>query len=172
MRLIDKSAQGVEMSDTLNPGIAPANELERRRLAARRIVLSLMVLTAGLSLAARLGRSHFTLRESQGLDTLVKISIVFGLVGVVWRRARLAATRLQNIGVLKGSEGLLQALEQTTLQVAILGAIIPIIGFVASVLTANDYYAYGTGLIGLFVQLCCYPLQQSWQRVLTTFAPN
>src|SRR5215472_1917724 len=160
------------MADSVNAATAQVTELERRRRGALRIVLSLMVLTVLLSLAAWLGKSRFSPRESQGLDTLVKISIVFGLLGVVWRRARLASTRLQNIGTLKGTEGLLQALEQTTLQVAILGAIIAIIGFVATVLSANDYYAYGTGLVGLFVLLCSYPLQHSWQRVLKTFGPQ
>lgn len=45
-------------------------------------------------------------------------------------------------------------------------------GFIAMLLTGNDFYTYGAGLVGLAVLLYCYPTRSSWVRTLQQFALN
>jgi hypothetical protein len=78
--------------------------------------------------------------------------------------------RLQDIAALNGASGLLQTLEKTTLQVALLGSVIAVIGFVATVLTGNDFYTYGAGLVSFAVLLYVYPTRKSWVRTLRQFS--
>ena len=78
--------------------------------------------------------------------------------------------RLQDVVALKGTPGLLATLERTAIQVALLGAVIAVFGFTATLMTGNDFFAYGAGLVGLVVQLNCYPSRLHWQQTVTRFA--
>ena len=130
-----------------------------------------MALTVGLSLAAFVGHNHFRQRESSNLDIAVRITILtFGLGSIALRRTKFSVMRLQDVTALAGVSGLLKTLQKTTLQVAALGTVIAIFGFVATVLTGNDFYAYGGGIVAIVVLLYCYPSLSSWQRAVTRFA--
>jgi hypothetical protein len=65
---------------------------------------------------------------------------------------------------------LLKTLEKTTLQVALIAASLSILGFVATLLTANDFYTYGAGLIAVVILVYCYPTKTSWIRTIQRFA--
>jgi hypothetical protein len=65
---------------------------------------------------------------------------------------------------------LLKTLEKTTLQVALIGAALSVLGFVATLMTGNDFYTYGAGLIAVVILLYCYPTRTSWQRTVLRFA--
>ena len=78
--------------------------------------------------------------------------------------------RLQDIAALDGPSGLLRVLERTTLQVAFLGEAIAAIGFIATLMTGNDFYTYGAGLVSVAVLLYSYPTRTSWQRTLRLFS--
>jgi len=151
----------------------PANaqaELTHRHRTAVLTVRVLIALTVALSVAAFLGRSHFSPRENPALDMSVRITIlIFGLGSVVLRRTRFSAMRLQDIAALRGISGLLGTLQRTTLQVALLGVLIAVFGFSATLMTGNDFYSYGAGLVGLVVLLYCYPTRTSWQQAVTKF---
>jgi hypothetical protein len=77
--------------------------------------------------------------------------------------------RLQDIAGLAGVSGLLKALEKTTIQLALLGAAIASIGFVATLMTGNERYTYWAGAIAVIVFVYCYPTRQSWLRALYRF---
>jgi len=94
------------------------------------------------------------------------------LGAVALRRTKFAAMRLQDIGALKGASGLLITLQRTTLQVAGLGIVIALVGFIATLVSANDFYAYGAGLVAVAVLLYCYPTRTSWERALLRFVPS
>jgi hypothetical protein len=79
--------------------------------------------------------------------------------------------RLQDIGGLKGTTGLLITLEKTTLQLALLGAGIAALGFIGTLMTGNDVYTYWAGLIAIVVLVYCYPSKKAWQRTVEQFAP-
>jgi hypothetical protein len=112
-------------------------------------------------------------KNNPSLDIAVRITIlIFGLGAVALRRTKFAAMRLQDIGALKGASGLLITLQRTTLQVAGLGTVIALVGFIATLMTANDFYAYGASLVAVAVLLYCYPTRTSWERALLRFVPS
>jgi hypothetical protein len=148
-------------------------ELIRRHKATAQTVGALLVLTLILALMAFLGKSLFRHQDNSSLDITLRITIlIFGLGSVVLRRTRFSAMRLQDIAALKGTSGLLATLERTTLQVALLGAAIVVFGFIATLLTGNQFYAYGAGLVGFVVLLYCYPTRTSWQLAIQKFAAD
>jgi hypothetical protein len=147
-------------------------ELDRRHKSTRTTVLALLIGVLLLCALAYVSKRFLTPQNNPSLDIAVRITIlIFGLGAVALRRTKFAAMRLQDIAGLKGPIGLLITLQRTTLQVALLGTIIGVVGFVATLLTANDFYAYGAGLVSVFVLLYCYPTRLAWQRALRRFSP-
>ena len=147
-------------------------ELIRRHKAAWTTVVGLLIATILLSIVAFLCRSFLRQQQNPPLDIALRIVILsFGLGSIALRRTRFAAMRLQDIGGLRGASGLLSTLEKTTLQLAFLGAAIAAVGLIATLLTGNDSYTYGAGLVAVAVLLYCYPTRTSWQRTLQQFAP-
>jgi hypothetical protein len=158
-----------------NPTEAKGNnnfELERRHKATRTTVIALLVGVVLLCVLAYVSKRFLIPKSNPSLDIAVRITIlIFGLGAVALRRTKFGAMRLQDIGALKGASGLLITLQRTTLQVAALGTVIALVGFVATLITANDFYAYGAGLVAVAVLLYCYPTRTSWQRAMLRFAP-
>lgn len=148
-------------------------ELARRHKAAATTVKSLLVGVVLLSLLALVCKRFLIPRNNPSLDIAVRISIlIFGLGAIALRRTQFANMRLQDIAALRGPSGLLITLERTTLRVAFLGAAIAIIGFVATLMTANDFYSYGAGLVAVCVLWYCYPVRTSWEQALRRFSPD
>jgi membrane protein YdbS with pleckstrin-like domain len=145
-------------------------ELARRHKAAATTVLGLLVATVLLSVVAFLARPYFTEQPNVVLDMAVRIVIlILGLGAVVWRRTKFQTMRLQDITGLSGITGLLKTLEKTTIQLALLGAAIASIGFMATLMTGNERYTYWAGAIAVIVFIYCYPTRQSWLRALYRF---
>jgi len=133
-------------------------------------VLGLLVATVLLSVLAFLAKPYFTEKPNVVLDMAVRIVIlVLGLGAVVWRRTKFQTMRLEDIAGLAGVSGLLKTLEKTTIQLALLGAAIAIIGFIATLMTGNERYTYWAGAISVIVFVYCYPTKQSWLRALYRF---
>lgn len=146
-------------------------ELARRHKAAATTVLGLLVATVLLCIVAFLSRKFLVLRDNPSLDIAVKITIViFGLGAIALRRTRFSTMRLQDIGGLGGAHALLKTFEKTTLQVALIGAALTVIGFTGTLLTGDPFYTYRAGLIAIVILLYCYPTRTSWQRTILRFA--
>ena len=159
--------------ETSTQSIASASELDRRHKATRTTVISLLLGVVLLCVLAYVSKRFLIPKNNPSLDIAVRITIlIFGLGAVALRRTKFSTMRLQDIGALKGASGLLITLQRTTLQVAGLGTVIALIGFIATLLTANDFYAYGAGLVAVAVLLYCYPTRTSWERSLLRFAPS
>jgi hypothetical protein len=121
-----------------------------------------------LSIVSFLGRDYFKQQQNPTLDIALRIAILMlGLGAVVLRRTRFSTMRLQDIGALQGSTGLLATLEKTTIQLALMGAAIAVLGVVDSLVTENYYWA---GLIAIVVLIYCYPTRRSWIRTVQLFA--
>ena len=147
------------------------SELLSRHKAAARTVIGLLIGTVLLCLIAYLSKRFVTPQNNPSLDIGVRITImIFGLGSIVLRRTRFATMRLQDIGALGGPSALLRTLEKTTLQVALIGAVLSVLGFVATLMTGNDFYTYGAGIIAIVVLLYCYPTKTSWIRTIQRFA--
>src|SRR5688572_30865618 len=150
-----------------------ASELDRRHKATRTTVISLLFGVALLCVLAYVSKRFLIPKNTPSLDIAVRITIlIFGLGAMALRRTKFSTMRLQDIGALKGATGILITLQRTTLQVAVLGALIAVVGFVATFLTGNPFYSYGAGLVSLAVLLYCYPVRTSWEKAIKRFAPG
>ena len=131
-----------------------------------------MVASILLAIAAYISKSFLRQQHNPSLDIALRITIlIFGLGSIVLRRTRFSTMRLQDIGAISGASGLLRTLEKTTIQVALIGAAISAMGFIATLLTGNDFYTYGATLVAVFVMLYCFPTLSSWRRTLEQFGP-
>lgn len=147
------------------------SELTRRHAATARTVKSLLVGVVLLCVLALVSKRFLTQRSNPSLDITVRISIlIFGLGAIALRRTQFANLRLQDIAALQGSSGLLITLQRTTLRVAILGAVIAVIGFVGTLMTGNDFYTYGAGLVAVAVLWYSYPIRTSWEQAVKQFS--
>ncbi|HEX7774526.1 MAG TPA: hypothetical protein VF435_19025 [Pyrinomonadaceae bacterium] len=146
-------------------------ELARRHKAAATTVLGLIVATVLLAVVAFLARPYLTPQDSSTINMAVRIVILFlGIGAVVWRRTKFQPMRLQDIFGLAGVSGLLKTLERTTIQLAVLGAAIASIGFIATLVTGNEWYTYLACAVAVLVFVYCYPTKSSWLRTLYRFS--
>ena len=149
------------------------SELARRHKTTATTVLSLLVAVVLLCVLAFVSKKFLTQRNNPSLDIAVRISIlIFGLGAIALRRTQFAKMRLQDIAALRGASGLMITLQRTTLRVAFLGAAIAVIGFTATLMTGNDFYSYGAGLVAVAVLLYCYPVRTSWEQAIRRFTPE
>jgi len=146
-------------------------ELARRHKAAATTVVGLMVASVLLAVVAFLSRPYLTQQPANPpLDIAVRILVLcLGLGAVIWRRNKFAPMRLQDIAGLAGVSGLLRTLEKTTIQLALLGAAIAAIGFIATLMTGSEWYAYWGSAIAVIVFIYCYPTKSSWLRAIYRF---
>jgi hypothetical protein len=104
---------------------------------------------------------------------VVRISILtFGLSSIALRRTKFSTMRLQDIGGLQGPVGLLATLQRTTIQVALLAAVVALIGFSGTLFTGNDFYTYAGGVVAIAVLLYAYPVRHAWEVAVQRFASN
>ena len=148
-------------------------ELTRRHKAAATTVLGLIVATILLSVVAYLGQPYFSELESTQIDwAFLILVLMLGLGAVAWRRTKFNPTRLQDIAGVAGPSGLIRSLEKTTLQLAVLAAGIAIVGFVATLMTGQEFYTYRSSAIALIVLLYSYPSKRSWTRTVERYTTN
>lgn len=146
-------------------------ELSRRYKATATTVAGLMIAAVLLSIIAFLGKDYFREQSNTPLEMALTLTVLFlGLGAIVWRRTKFATMRLQDIGALQGPMGLLRTLEKTTIQLALLGATSATVGFVATLMTGNEWHTYrGTG-VALVILAYCFPTKSSWSRVVSYYA--
>lgn len=150
-------------------------ELARRHKSAATTVVGLLVATILLSIVAFLARPYFIHKPNPPLDIAVRIAIlVIGLGAVVWRRTKFAPARLQDIVGVAGVKGLLETLEKTTIQIALFAVAITAIGFIATLVTGNEWYTYWASAIAIILFIYCYPMKSSWILAIQRFTrqPN
>jgi peptidoglycan/LPS O-acetylase OafA/YrhL len=147
------------------------SELTRRHKTTATTVLSLLVAVVLLSVLAFVSQKFLTPRSNPSLDIAVRISIlIFGLGAIALRRTQFAKMRLQDIAALQGAIGLLVTLQRTTLRVAMIGAAIAVLGFVATLTSGAALYTYQAGVVALAVLLYGYPVRASWEQAVRRFA--
>lgn len=147
------------------------SELIRRHTTTARTVLALLIGVALLCVVGFLSKRFVTPQTNPSLDMAVRISIlILGLSSVALRRTKFSAMRLQDIGSLQGPTGLLATLERTTLQVALLGCALALIGLAGTLFTGNDFYTYAAAVVAIAVLLYAYPVRRAWEAALRRFA--
>lgn len=157
------------MATTLSADVE--TELVTRHKATVKTVLSLLVGVVLLCVLAFVSQRFLTARTNPSLDIAVRITILcFGLGAIVLRRTRFAQMRLQDIGALQGPSGLIISLQRTTLLVALIGAVVVVIGFVSTLFTGAPLYTYQAGVVAAAVLLYGYPVRSAWQQAVRRFA--
>jgi hypothetical protein len=145
-------------------------EIVRRHKAAATTVLGLIVATILLSIVAYFGKPYFSELESRPIDwAFLFLILILGLGAIAWRRNKFAPARLQDIASLYGVSALIRTFEKTTLQLAILAAGIAIIGFVATVMTGQEFYTYRASAVAVLVLAFSYPTRSSWIRAVERY---
>jgi len=95
------------------------------------------------------------------------IGVILLVIGAVsYRRVKFAPVRLNAVAGLRGASGLLQTLQQTTVRVALIGAVVAALGFVSSLLTGLFGDMLRAWLIALAVLAYAYPRRGAWRRVV------
>ena len=161
----------METSTALNASVQA--ELTRRHKTTAKTVLSLVVAVILLCALAFVNQKFMTQRTNPSLDIAVRISIlIFGLGAIALRRTQFAKMRLQDIAALRGAAGLLVTLQRTTLRVAMIGILIAVLGFVATLVTGTPLYTYQAGVVAVAVLLYGYPVRTSWEQSVQRFVPT
>ncbi|MBC8029101.1 MAG: hypothetical protein H7Z16_03235 [Pyrinomonadaceae bacterium] len=149
------------------------SELARRHKSTTTTVWSLLIAVVLLCVLAFVSQKFLTQRNNPSLHMAVLITILtFGLGAIAFRRTKFATMRLQDIGALQGASGLLISLQRTTLQVALIGTAIALIGFSATLYFGDPWYTYRAGVVSVAVLLYCYPVRAAWETVLKRFASS
>jgi hypothetical protein len=147
-------------------------ELLQRHKVASQTVKSLLLAVVLLCVLAFVSKKFLTEHTNPSLHMAVLIAILgLGLGAIAFRRTRFNPMRLQDIAGLRGASGLLITLQRTTLQIAAIGAAAAVVGFIATLLTADDSYTYRAGLVAVAVLLYCYPVRGAWERAVQRFSP-
>ncbi|MDT5295043.1 MAG: hypothetical protein QOJ76_1923 [Acidobacteriota bacterium] len=148
-------------------------ELERKHAAAVRVVYGVLLLTLLLVAFALSGVFDGALRFDPTIANSLRIVIVLlGVGAVVFRRTKFSSMRLQDIAALRGTSGLLDTLQQTTVYVALIGGVIAVLGFVISTMTGAGTDMVYLGVIAAAVLLYCYPRRAAWQAVVRATAQS
>lgn len=143
------------------------DELERRHRFAALCIGGAFLLTLILTAVAYFARDLIYRPGSPPTRIVLWIAIlVFGLGAFPLRRASFSAMRLKDIAALRGVKGLLITLQRTTIQLALLGTAIALMGFILSMLTGEPFDMLRAGGIAVIVLLYSYPQRYSWRRVV------
>jgi hypothetical protein len=163
----------METSNSSKPAPSVDSELEARHKATARTVQALLIGVVLLCVLAFVSKKFLTEHSQPSLHMAVLITILgLGLGAIAFRRTRFATMRLQDIAALRGTSGLLITLQRTTFQIALMGVAAAVVGFAATLVTADDTYTYRAGLVALAVLLYCYPVRSAWQRAVQRFSPT
>lgn len=156
-------------TQTQSSNSSAQQELIRRHRIAAMVTRAFIVLTVALIAVAFTGRAPVMGRGNPDpvLVVFIRITIVIlGVGAVVLRRTRFAAMRLQDIAAVRGVSAMLATLQNTTVQVAAIGGVIAILGFILMMLTVDPSNMVFIGLAALVFLIYCYPRRAAWQRVL------
>jgi hypothetical protein len=149
------------------------DELSRRHRSAMMFVIAFLGLNLVLLAISYFTAARMIRRGDPSIITALWIGIlVCGLGAFVLRRTRFATMRLKDIAALRGSGGLLKTLQQTTIQVALLGAAIAVMGFGWAMLTGDWTNMLRSAGVSAIVLIYSYPFRSAWQRAIATLAPQ
>ena len=150
-----------------------ADELSRRHRTATIFVVGFLALNFVLLIVAYLAAERVGRPGDQSIVMALWIAIlVFGLGAFVLRRTRFAAMRLKDIAALRGTSGLLKTLHDTTIQLALLGGAIAVMGFVWAMLTRDWTNMFRAAGVSVIVLIYGYPFRSAWESVARQFSPE
>jgi Na+-translocating ferredoxin:NAD+ oxidoreductase RnfD subunit len=76
--------------------------------------------------------------------------------------------RLKDIAALRGTTGLLETLQRTTVSVALIGGVISVLGLIFALMTGIGTNVFYPSVIAAAVLLYAYPRRAAWQSVVAS----
>ncbi|PYS23737.1 MAG: hypothetical protein DMF72_08065 [Acidobacteria bacterium] len=147
-------------------------ELEQRHRTAMTIVVGFIVLDALLLAIAYFTAERLTRLGDPSIIMALWIGILLcGLGAFILRRTRFATMRLKDVAALRGASGLVKSLQQTTIQVAVLGGAVGVMGFGWAMLTRDWTNMLRAAGVSVVVLVYCFPFRSAWERVVRMLAP-
>lgn len=142
-------------------------ELEKRYRTASFVVIAQIIVTIILIAAAWfVAQSSENDITSNSIFTLW-ITILFIAMGAfLLRRTLFNWERLNNIAILKGIPGLLQALQANAILLGSLGTVIAVIGFLVATLSGNKWEMFRAGAVAMIVFLANFPRKAVWEKIV------
>jgi hypothetical protein len=148
-------------------------ELTRRHRAAVRAVVGVLVSIVVLVALALSGALGTAASQNPLLVGALRIGIFFfGVGAIAYRRTRFSAMRLQDIAGLRGASGLLETLQRTTVNVALIGGAIALMGFALHLLTGVWTEMVWAAVVAFAVIFYAYPRRDAWRRVVEATEQN
>ena len=147
------------------------SELLRRHRTALIFVLAFLALDVFLVVVAYFSAERIFRPVDPSIVMGLWIAIlVFGLGAFVLRRTRFGAMRLKDIAALRGVSGLLKSLQDTTIQIAFIGAAVGLMGFLATIFTADWTNMLRAAGVSAIVLIYCFPFRSAWERTVSQLA--
>ena len=157
----------------MNQNRETENELARRYRSARLVVIIFLALTLALLAVAYFATAFIYRPGDRSLVNGLRIAtLVFGAGAFVLRRTRFNATRLKDIAALKGASGLLNTLQDTTVQVASIGGAVALMGFIMTILSGDWTEMLRATGVAVIVLVYCYPSRNAWRRAVQQLTPE
>jgi hypothetical protein len=148
-------------------------ELSRRHRSATMFVVGFLILDVVLLAIAYVAADRIVRSADPSIIMALWIGILLcGLGAFVLRRTRFATMRLKDIAALRGASGLVKTLQQTTIQVALLGAAVGLMGFGWAMLTRDWTNMLRAAGVSVIVLIYSYPFRSAWQKTVATLAPE
>ena len=142
------------------------DELSRRHRTATIFVIGFLALNFVLLVIAYLAAERIGRPGDPSIIMAIWIAIlVFGLGAFVLRRTRFSAMRLKDIAALRGTSGLLKTLQDTTIQLALLGGAIALMGFVWAMLTRDWTNMLRAAGVSVILLIYGFPSRSAWEKV-------
>ena len=147
-------------------------ELEQRHRTAMMVVVGFIILDALLLAIAYFTAERLTRLGDPSIIMALWIGILLcGLGAFILRRTRFATMRLKDVAALRGASGLVKSLQQTTIQVAVLGGAAGVMGFGWAMLTRDWTNMLRAAGVSVVVLVYCFPFRRAWERVVGMLAP-
>lgn len=152
------------MNQTYQEAVA---ELNRRHKTAAMLVGAFLGLSVALiGVAFTFGEKLFRPGGENFAIAVWIVILVLSFVAIFIRRMRYAISRLHDIAILRGVNGLLKDLQSTTFVVGTLGGAVALLGFMIMIRTGNEYDMLRAGVIAIGILVYSYPQKSAWLRVV------
>jgi len=146
-------------------------ELARRHRAAVRVVSAVLMLTLALVALALVLVPRLFLDSGPVVANTLLFTIFFLAVGsIIFRRTKFSSMRLQDIAAVRGTSGLLETLQWTTVYVALAGGVIALLGFLFALMTGERFNVFYPAVVAVAVLVYCYPRRAAWAAVVSALA--
>lgn len=143
------------------------NELDKRYQTTSRIVVILIISALVLIGASWVLTAYIDNSVTDTAISALWISIILlAVLSFVLRRVLFSWSKLRKIAEQKGSFGVLVTIQNNTVFLCLIAAIIAVIGFLVTILSGNKLEAFRAGIVVLMVFLFNFPRKAIWQKIV------